>query len=115
MKYGLIAGNGTFPFLVIEEAKKAGQSISVVAIKEETDTRINEIADKVVWVGIGKLGKMISFFKKEGVTKVMMAGQVKHVQIFSGALPDVKMLKLLWNLPAIMSSTTCVNRSMGSA
>lgn len=99
MKYGLIAGNGQFPFLAVEGAKKAGASLSVVAIKEETDKRIEEVAEKVIWVGIGQLGKMISFFKKEGVTKAMMCGQVKHVQIFSGALPDLKMIKMLWNLP----------------
>ena len=99
MKFGLIAGNGNFPFLVVEGAKKAGASLSVVAIKEETDKRIETVAEKVVWVGIGQLGKMISFFKKESVTKAIMAGQVKHVQIFSGALPDVRMLKMLWNLP----------------
>lgn len=99
MKYGLIAGNGEFPFLVAEGAKKQGFSLAVVAIREETDRRIEEVAEKVIWVGIGQLGKMISFFKNEGVTKAMMAGQVKHVQIFSGALPDVRMLKMLWNLP----------------
>ena len=99
MKFGLIAGNGNFPFLVVEGARKQGASLSVVAIKEETDKRIEEVAEKVVWVGIGQLGKMISFFKKEVVTKVIMAGQVKHVQIFSGSLPDVRMLKMLWNLP----------------
>ena len=99
MKYGLIAGNGQFPFLVVEGARKQGASLSVVAIKEETDKRIDEVADSVTWVGIGQLGKMIDFFKKEGVTSAMMAGQVKHVQIFSGALPDVRMLKMLWNLP----------------
>jgi DUF1009 family protein len=99
MKYGLIAGNGQFPFLVIEGARKAGASLSVVAIKEETDKRIEEVAEKVIWVGIGKLGRMISFFKQEGVEKALMAGQVKHVQIFSGALPDLKMIKMLWNLP----------------
>lgn len=99
MTYGLIAGNGNFPFLVIDGAKKQGISLSVVALREETDERIEEVADKVLWVGIGKLGKMLSFFKKEGVTKAIMAGQVKHVQIFSGALPDLKMLKMLWNLP----------------
>lgn len=99
MKFGLIAGNGNFPFLVVEGAHKQGASLSVVAIKEETDRRIEEVAEKVVWVGIGQLGKMISFFKKEGVEKAIMAGQVKHVQIFSGALPDVRMLKMLWNLP----------------
>ena len=99
MKFGLIAGNGKFPFLVVEGAKKQGASLAVVAIKEETDKRIEEIAEKIVWVGIGQLGKMISFFKKEAVEKVIMAGQVKHVQIFSGALPDLRMVKMLWNLP----------------
>ncbi len=99
MKYGLIAGNGDFPFLVIEGAGKQGESLAVVAIKEETDKRIEQAAAKFVWVGIGQLGKMISFFKDEGVTKVMMAGQVKHVQLFSGAVPDMRMLKMLWNLP----------------
>lgn len=98
MKYGLIAGNGKFPFLVIEGAKKQGVSLAVVAIKEETDKRIEEVAGKVIWVGIGQLGKMISFFKKEGVSQAIMAGQVKHVQIFSGALPDLRMLKMLFGL-----------------
>lgn len=98
MKYGLIAGNGKFPFLVLEGARKQGESLSVVAIREETDRRIEEVADKVIWVGIGQLGKMISFFQKEGVTRAIMAGQVKHVQIFSGALPDLRMLKMLFGL-----------------
>ncbi len=99
MKYGLIAGNGRFPFLVIEGAKKAGEALSVVAIKEETDNDIVDAADDLTWIGIGKLGKMIAHFKRKGVTKVIMAGQVKHVQIFSGAIPDLKMVKMLWNLP----------------
>jgi DUF1009 family protein len=98
MKYGLIAGNGEFPFLVIQGARRAGASLSVVAIKEETDKEIEKVADKVLWVSIGQLGKMISFFRREGVTKAIMAGQVKHVQIFSGALPDLRMLKMLFSL-----------------
>lgn len=98
MKYGLIAGNGQFPFLAVEGARRQGVSLSVVAIREETDKRIEEVADKVLWVGIGQLGKMISFFKKEGVSQAMMCGQVKHVQIFSGALPDLRMLKMLFGL-----------------
>jgi DUF1009 family protein len=97
--FGLIAGNGQFPFLVIEGARKAGASLSVVAIREETDKRIEAVADDLVWVGIGQLGKMISYFKRQGVDRAIMAGQVKHVQIFSGALPDVRMFKMLWNLP----------------
>lgn len=99
MKYGLIAGNGAFPFLVAEGAKRQGVAMSVVAIKEEADPKIEEVADEVLWVGIGQLGKMISFFKEQGVTKAIMAGQVKHVQIFSGAVPDMRMFKMLWNLP----------------
>ena len=99
MKFGLIAGNGTFPFLVVEGARASGQSLAVVAILEETDPRINEVAENITWVGIGQLGKMISFFKKQGVQKAIMAGQVKHVQIFSGAMPDLRMVKMLWNLP----------------
>ncbi len=99
MKYGLIAGNGQFPFLVVEGARRSGASLSVIAIKEETDKRIDEVAVDVAWVGIGQLGKMISHLKSNGVTKAIMAGQVKHVQIFSGSLPDVRMLKMLWSLP----------------
>ncbi len=99
MKYGLIAGNGDFPFLVLNGARRSGVEMAVVAINEETDRRINDAAAAVAWVGIGQLGKMISFFKKNGVEKVIMAGQVKHVQIFSSSLPDLRMLKMLWNLP----------------
>lgn len=99
LRYGLIAGNGTFPFLVIEGARRQGASLAVVAIREETDRRIEEVADKVIWVGIGQLGRMIRFFKKEGVRQAIMAGQVKHIQIFSGAFPDLRMAKMLWNLP----------------
>ncbi len=99
MKFGLIAGNGIFPFLVVEGARKQGASLVVAAIKEETDKSIEQIAEKVIWIGIGQLGKMISFFKNEDVEKVIMAGQVKHVQIFSGAFPDWRMAKMLYNLP----------------
>ncbi len=99
MRYGLIAGNGQFPFLVIEGARRAGVSLAVAAIREETDPAIEELADSLTWVRLGQLGKMIRFFKREGVEKAIMAGQVRHVQIFSGALPDVRMLKMLLSLP----------------
>jgi len=99
MKFGLIAGNGKFPFMVVEGARKAGVSLSVAAIREETDPEIERIAERVQWVGIGQLGKMIRFFKNEGVERAIMAGQVKHVQIFSRAIPDARMLKLLLKLP----------------
>ena len=99
MRYGLIAGNGKFPFLVVEGARRAGAELAVAAIREETDPAIEKVAERVTWVGIGQLGRMIRFFKREGVEKAIMAGQVKHVQIFSGALPDVRMLKMLISLP----------------
>ncbi|HYE66160.1 MAG TPA: UDP-2,3-diacylglucosamine diphosphatase LpxI [Pyrinomonadaceae bacterium] len=99
MRYGLIAGNGRFPFLVLEGARRSGVSLSVAAIREETDPEIERAAERVIWVGIGQLGKMIRFFKREGVARVIMAGQVKHVQIFSGAIPDVRMLKMFLRLP----------------
>ena len=99
MRYGLIAGNGQFPFLVIEGAKRTGASLAVAAIRGETDPAIERVAERLTWVGIGQLSKMIRFFKREGVKQAIMAGQVKHVQIFSGALPDVRMLKLLLRLP----------------
>ena len=98
-KLGLIAGNGQFPFLVIEGAHRAGAEVAVAAIREETDPSIEQIADQFTWVGIGQLGKMLKFFKNEGVDKAIMAGQVKHVQIFSKAIPDVRMLKMLLRLP----------------
>jgi len=99
MKLGLIAGNGRFPFLVIEGARKAGAQVAVAAIREETDPEIESLADSLTWVGIGQLGKMLRFFKGEGVEQAIMAGQVKHVQIFSSAIPDVRMLKMLLRLP----------------
>jgi DUF1009 family protein len=99
MKYGLIAGNGRFSFLVVEGARRAGASLSIAAIREETDPKIEDHAEKVTWVGIGQLGKMISFFKDEGVEQAIMAGQVRHVQIFSRAVPDARMLKMLLKLP----------------
>jgi DUF1009 family protein len=99
MRYGLIAGNGRFPFMVVEGARKAGASLAVAAIREETDPKIEQEVERLTWVGIGQLGKMIRFFKSEGVNKAIMAGQVKHVQIFSRAIPDARMLKVLLKLP----------------
>ena len=85
--------------MVVEGAKQAGARMVVAAIREETDPSIEELADRVEWVGIGQLGRMIRFFKDEGVEKAIMAGQVKHVQIFSRAVPDARMLKVLLRLP----------------
>ncbi|MDX6611301.1 MAG: UDP-2,3-diacylglucosamine hydrolase [Blastocatellia bacterium] len=103
MRYGLIAGNGKFPFRVLAGAKRAGIPLSVVAIREETDPDIESVimaaGGSVTWVGLGQLGKMIRFFKSEGVEQAIMAGQVKHVQIFSGTVPDARMLKMILRLP----------------
>jgi hypothetical protein len=99
MKYGLIAGNGRFPFLVLEGARREGVEMIVAAIKEETDPAVENFTCKVEWISVGHLGKLIKFFKREGVTRVIMAGQVKHVQIFKlNALPDLRMARMLARL-----------------
>lgn len=99
MKYGLIAGNGRFPFLVLEGARREGVELAVAAISEETDQSLASLATTLEWVSVGQLGKLIKFFKREQVTHVMMAGQVKHVQIFKlNALPDLRMAKMLARL-----------------
>src|SRR4030095_9870576 len=82
-----------------EGARRAGASLSIAAIREETDPEIERHAEHVTWVGIGQLGKMICFFKDQGVQQAIMAGQVRHVQIFSRAVPDARMLKMLLKLP----------------
>ena len=101
MKYGLIAGNGQFPFLVLEGARAQGAEMVVAAIKEETAPEIERQAARVEWVGVGQLGRLIRFFKREQVTHVIMAGQVKHHQIFRlNALPDLRMVRMLARLTA---------------
>jgi hypothetical protein len=98
MRYGLIAGNGQFPFLVLDGARQQGVEMVVAAIKEETYPEINDKAERIEWMGVGQLGKLIHFFRREGVTHVILAGQVKHVQIFGSALPDLRMIKMLAGL-----------------
>jgi len=94
--YALIAGNGRFPFLVLEGARRRGVDMVVAAIREETDPSIDRVASVVEWMGVGQLGKLIGFMKRHGVTHAIMAGQVKHVQIFRlSAIPDVRMARLL--------------------
>jgi DUF1009 family protein len=97
-RYGLIAGNGRFPFLVLEAARSQGIDMVVAAIKEETSPDIERQARTVHWLSLGQLGKLIKTFKAEGVNKAIMAGQVKHKQIFSGILPDLKMMQVLASL-----------------
>ena len=98
-RYGLIAGNGMFPFLVLDAARSRNVPIVVAALREETFPEIDQAAETVCWMGIGQLGRLIDFFKREGVRKAIMAGQVKHVQIFSNAMPDWRMVRLLARLP----------------
>ena len=97
-RYGLIAGNGRFPLLVLEAARSRGLDMVVVAIKEETFSEIESCARTVHWISLGQLGKLIKTFKQEGVTEAIMAGQVKHKQIFSPIVPDFKLIKLLAGL-----------------
>jgi DUF1009 family protein len=98
-RYGLIAGNGRFPFLVLEAARNQGIEMVVAAIKEETFPEIENHAAEVYWMSVGELGTLIDTFKRRGVRQAIMAGQVKHVQIFGQyAEPDEKMLKLLTSL-----------------
>lgn len=98
-KLGLIAGNGRFPFLVLDAAKAQGEEVVVAAIKEETSPEIEQHgAAAVHWLSLGELSKLIETFKREGVTRAIMAGQVKHKQIFSSIRPDWRLAKLLLNL-----------------
>src|SRR5580704_11639690 len=103
MTLGLIAGNGRFPFLLLDAARAEGLTVVVAAIKEETDPEMDRRAETdagviVHWLSLGELSRLIEIFKKEGVTRAVMAGQVKHKQIFSSIRPDWRLAKLLLNL-----------------
>jgi UDP-2,3-diacylglucosamine hydrolase len=103
MKLGLIAGNGRFPFLILDAARAQGLGVVVAAIREETDAEIDQRAAAddgicVHWISLGELSRLIELFHKEGVQKAVMAGQVKHKQIFSSIRPDWRLAKLLLNL-----------------
>src|SRR5690349_11336822 len=98
-KLGLIAGNGKFPFLVLDAARAQGYEVVVAAIKEETFPEIESHgAAAVHWLSLGELSKLIETFQKAGVTRAVMAGQVKHRQIFSSIRPDWRLAKLLLSL-----------------
>ncbi len=99
MRIGLIAGNGKFPFLVLDAARAAGYEVVVVAIKEETSPEIETRgAASTHWLSLGELSKLIETFQREGVRRAIMAGQVKHRQIFSAIRPDWRLAKLLLSL-----------------
>jgi DUF1009 family protein len=98
-KLGLIAGNGSFPLLLLDAARAQGAQVVVAAIKEETSPLIeNRGAESVHWLSLGELGKLIDTFKRAGVTTAIMAGQVKHKQIFSSIRPDWRLAKVLFSL-----------------
>jgi hypothetical protein len=98
-KIGLIAGNGSFPLLVLEAARTRGLEVVVAAIREETVPEIEEHgAASVHWLSLGELSKLIEILKREGVRRAVMAGQVKHKQIFSSIRPDWRLAKLLLSL-----------------
>src|SRR5438128_5362048 len=98
-KLGLIAGNGKFPLLILDAAKAQGNDVVVAAIKEETFPEIEQHgATAVHWLSLGELSKLIETFQREGVSRAIMAGQVKHKQIFSSIRPDWKLAKLLLSL-----------------
>jgi UDP-2,3-diacylglucosamine hydrolase len=97
--WGLIAGNGRFPFLVLEGARSQGIEMAVIALKEEASADLEHSAKRLHWVSLGELSKAIELMHKEGVTQAVMAGQVKHNKIFSTIQPDWKLAKLLFSLP----------------
>src|SRR6185437_10790240 len=105
MRLGLIAGNGRFPFLVLDAARAAGHDVTIVAIKEEAFPELAEAAARapaadIHWLSLGQLGACIKTLKSAGVTRALMAGQVKHAKIFSGIVPDMTLLSVLLKLRA---------------
>lgn len=100
MKYGLLAGNGRFPILALTEAARLGHQVVALAIKEEAAPEIEQLAWKCHWLSLGELSKLIDILHREGITELIMAGQVKHASIFSSIRPDWRLFKLLAALPA---------------
>jgi UDP-2,3-diacylglucosamine hydrolase len=105
MRLGLIAGNGRFPFLVLDAARSMGHDVTVIAAKEEAFADLSDAAARahapIHWISLGQLGKCIGLMKDAGVTHAVMAGQVKHAKIFAGGImPDVTFMSLLMKLPS---------------
>lgn len=98
--WGLIAGNGDFPFLVLEGARIRGIEMTVIAIREEASPQLERHASRLHWVSLGELSRTIDLLHKEGVKQAVMAGQVKHNKIFSSIRPDWKLAKVLLKLPS---------------
>ena len=98
MKYALIAGNGRFPILALETARKLGHEVVVVAIREEAAPEVEPLGSRCYWISLGELSRLIEILKSEGIHEVIMAGQVKHATIFSSIRPDWRLAKLLASL-----------------
>ena len=103
MRIGLIAGNGRFPFLVIEAARSLGHEVTVVAIREEADAGLESISGdssgiSIHWISLGQLGRCIAILKSAGVSRALMAGQVKHTKLFAKVVPDLTFLSVLGRL-----------------
>jgi DUF1009 family protein len=124
MKLGLIAGNGRFPFLVLEAARSMGHEVTVVAIKEEAFKDLEEVAARpgpaaaVHWISLGQLGGWLNILKQAGISRAVMAGQVKHSKIFGGIVPDMTALSVLTrlksrNTDAIIAAVAEVMREHG--
>lgn len=106
MKIGLIAGNGRFPFLVLDAARSLGYDVTVIALKEEASKDLDEAAARepkavVHWISIGQLGTFLKILKDAGLTQAVMAGQVKHIKIFGGFVPDLTAMALLSRVKAM--------------
>jgi len=104
---GLIAGNGRFPFLVAQAARRAGRQVVAVAVKEEASPELEKEVDAFHWVGLGQLGRCIEVLRAAGAHEAVMAGQVKHRQIFSNVMPDLKLMGVLARL-AIKSTDSLI-------
>ena len=98
MKYGLIAGNGRFPILALETARSLGHEVVVVGIREEASREVEALAARCHWISLGQLSRLIDILKTEGISEVIMAGQVKHTNIFSAIKPDWRLAKVLLSL-----------------
>lgn len=98
MHYGLIAGNGRFPVLALEAARRAGIEVVAIGIKEEASREIEPLASRTYWISLGQLSRLIEICKQEKILQVMMCGQVKHAKIFSSIVPDWRLVKLLGSI-----------------
>ena len=99
VRWGLIAGNGRFPFLVLDAARSQGIDMAVIAIREEASPELEKVARRLHWVSLGELSRALELLHQEGVNRAVMAGQVQHNKIFSSIRPDWKLAKLLFSLP----------------